>query len=117
MALTFLFWLSLILLLPFTVVIAIFNLNANWWLLLAMFCAGCWAYRYYLMRQYKKAAELQHVSLKQLMKKAEFTVYAPDAYNAQQAEQSICMQLNDLKNRMVAVAPGLAEQQVYDFET
>jgi hypothetical protein len=61
----------------------------------------------------KRSFSHQDVSLADLMKKPKFTVYALDAYNAKKTEENICTQLADLKQRIVFVAPGLAQKQVY----
>ena len=115
-ALTFVFLLSAVCIIPALVVIPMLELNSGWWLLLVMLCGGTWGYRRYLEKQYKKSNEERHVSLSQMLKNSKFTVYAPDAYLAGEAEKSIVGQINELKDRMVAIAPGLAEKQVYARE-
>lgn len=117
MALTFVFWLLVLLILPALVLMGIFEIHGGWWVLMCMVCIGAWFYRRYLINRFEASHEKRYISLADMLKKPKFTVYTPDAYYAGQAEKSIAMQLNELKERMIAVAPGLAEQQVYSLET
>jgi hypothetical protein len=110
------FFVTAVGLVPALAIIPMLGLNSGWWVLMAMACFGSYFYRKYLERQFKKSAEKRHISLSDMLKHKTFTVYAPDAYLAGEAEKSILAQINDLKNRMVAIAPGLAEKQVYARE-
>jgi hypothetical protein len=114
--LRFTFFFTAVALLPTLAIFSIWNIHGGWWMLIVMACLGSYVYRKYLERQFKKSAEKRHVSLSDMLKHKKFTVYAPDAYLAGEAEKSILAQINDLKNRMVAIAPGLAEKQVYARE-
>jgi hypothetical protein len=109
-------WLTAISLLPLVPIIAIFHWNGGWWVLTLIVCFGSYGYRKYLERRQKRAYEMRHISLSNLIKNRKFTVYAPDAFYAAQTEASIVVQLNELKDRMIAIAPGLAEKQVYALE-
>jgi hypothetical protein len=110
------FILSLVAILPTLVIPSLLGMSGGWWIIVAMVCGASYFYRKHLERQFKKSAEKRHISLSQMMKRSKFTVYAPDAYLASEAEKSILTQISDLKNRMVAIAPGLAEKQVYARE-
>lgn len=90
-------------------------IDSGWFMLFLILAVGSFAYRKHAERQYNNSLEKRHITLADLMREPKFTVYAIDAIEAQQIEASICVQLNDIKEGMVRVAPGLAEKQVYDY--
>src|SRR5258707_376652 len=67
---------------------------------------GAFGYRKYAEYYAEKSVTPRKISLDQLLRDSKFTVYAPDAFNAQEREKVILSQLVELKQRMIAVAPG-----------
>jgi len=87
--------------------------RAEWIVFFLLVGAGPLAYRKYAEWQYNTSNVFRALELNHLIHNPEFTVYAADALAAAQAEQSIVKQLEELKQRLLAVAPGLSEKQVY----
>ncbi|MGF6428192.1 hypothetical protein [Bradyrhizobium elkanii] len=108
--------LSAVAILPAGILLNIWGFDYRWWMLLILSCLASYLYRKYLDRRLEKSVRPRQFTLSRLLKDGRFTVYAPDAYLAQEAEKGIAAGLNDLKSRMVAVAPGLAQKQVYARE-
>lgn len=94
---------------PVTMVLAAAHVIGEGWMVLAVAVAvAAFAYKHWASRRWTKSVSDREITLNELMRTPKFTVHALDAYVAQNMEKSICGQLYDLKQRMIAVAPNLA---------